>query len=252
MATIDTILFDWGNTLVCVRREDDAWQACANAAVMTLCNHGLVLPDGAAAAIKRQFGEARTRMAGDPEHQELDLHSVLRRGLSETGSLPAGVAPIAAAARGFWQAWTTCLDILDGADEVLARLAARGYRLGLVSNVSAPEEFCCVQLERLGLRPHLSILSFSSAVGVRKPSAAIYLHALDQVGIRRSAQDTARDRILFVGDSPECDVAGPQRLGLKTALIVHPAVRSPWPPQDYAAVEPTYRIRRLQELEALL
>ena len=132
---------------------------------------------------------------------------------------------------------------------MLASLKARGLILGIVSNVVAPGSYCRRQLQRLGLLDHLSTFTFSSEVGLRKPRAEVYRHALEQLATLAGGRPFRPEEILFVGDSPTCDVTGPARLGMRTALLVHPELESHWPVEDYEGLEPTHRITRLNELK---
>ena len=62
------------------------------------------------------------------------------------------------------------------------------------------------------LRPFFDAVVVSGDVGVKKPDPAIFAPALEQTGL-------ATDEALFVGDSPEDDVAGARAAGLRPVLI---------------------------------
>jgi putative hydrolase of the HAD superfamily len=101
----------------------------------------------------------------------------------------------------------------------LQALRARGYRMGLVSNTpwGTPDYLWEKQVARFGLTEFLQVRVFSSGIGFRKPDPRIFLAALAR--LRSGAEET-----LFVGDHPLNDVAGPRRMGMRTAWIVrrHP------------------------------
>lgn len=95
--------------------------------------------------------------------------------------------------------------------EVLEKLRADGYKLGLVSNVWMVPEFLHRDLEKLKIRHLLDGVSFSSEVGVRKPRPQIFEHCLQQVGV------TAGESV-FVGDRLVDDIAGAHALGMRAVL----------------------------------
>jgi len=94
----------------------------------------------------------------------------------------------------------------------LEHLKAGGLRLGVVSNAAYRPRLMTGQVEALGLAPYFGALTFSSAVGVRKPHPAIYQDALRRLGVE--AEET-----LFVGDRVREDVRGPQALGMRAVLL---------------------------------
>lgn len=126
---------------------------------------------------------------------------------------------------------------MDGAVEALETLQALGISLGLVTNgtVRGQEQ----KLDVLGLRRYFQAVVVSEAVGVKKPHAAIFQHALAGLGI-------LAEHACFVGDHPENDILGARRAGLRTVWLagVHtwPAVHA----------RPQYQICRLRELVPLL
>ncbi len=249
---IRAALFDWGGTLAAVRREDQVWKNCAAAAVSALRAAGCPLPRDAEGMLIEEFIAVRALTQADPMGRELDFGAFLRSWLDGLGVKGVRQTVADEAIQAFWQAWTDCLDLLDAADAVLGRLKMRDLRLGVVSNVVAPREYCLAQLKQLGLLQHLSTLTFSSELGMSKPRPEVYDHALAQLQQLFDGTPLQPHQVLFVGDSPLCDVAGPAERGLRTALIVHPDVESPWPTSDYEKIDPTFRITHLSELLSIL
>jgi putative hydrolase of the HAD superfamily len=99
---------------------------------------------------------------------------------------------------------------MDGAVEVLETLQRLGIALGLITNGTV-----CAQAQKpdiLGLRSYFRTVVISEAVGVQKPAAAIFQHALDALGLRA-------DQAWFVGDHPENDILGASRVGLHTVWL---------------------------------
>ncbi len=93
--------------------------------------------------------------------------------------------------------------------ETLRELAARGHRLGVVSNFDhrLPD-----LLEELGITSFFECVVIPSSCGSSKPDTAIFTAALEQLGV--SPQTT-----LYVGDDPEKDIAAAESLGLATVDV---------------------------------
>ena len=68
------------------------------------------------------------------------------------------------------------------------------------------------KIEESGLQGLVASFTISQAVGVSKPDSAIFALALQAIGAR--ARTT-----LFVGDSPEHDIAGADAAGMQTAWM---------------------------------
>ena len=92
----------------------------------------------------------------------------------------------------------------------LARLRAAGLRLVAVSNwdVSLHE-----RLAQTGIAALLDGAIASAELGVTKPDAAIFAHALRIAG-------APPDRAVHVGDSPVADVGGARAAGIEPVLLV--------------------------------
>lgn len=119
--------------------------------------------------------------------------------------------------------------------ELFERLSPR-YRLGIVSNFYGNLDAVC---EETGLAPHLSASIDSARLGIKKPDRRIFEAALAAIGARAS-------EAVFVGDSPERDMAGARGVGLDHVLLAAPAASAPvCCPGDRV-------IRRLADLEEIL
>lgn len=90
---------------------------------------------------------------------------------------------------------------------VLTQLRAKGYRIGLCSNLAAPYGPPVKEL-----LPPLDAYAWSYEAGAVKPDPAIYQYLLKHLGC--SAGD-----VLFVGDTPSADVDGPMAFGMAARLI---------------------------------
>ena len=84
--------------------------------------------------------------------------------------------------------------------------------------------------------PLLDVATFSDEAGECKPAPGIFHRTLAALGIKPQ-------EAVFVGDTPELDVTGPQRVGMWTVQVGELA-------QD--SVRPDARIAALSELPAAL
>ncbi len=94
--------------------------------------------------------------------------------------------------------------------EVLNTLRQSGLKLGLVTNGPSDKQRQC--LSGLGLDDAFDAVLISEELGFGKPDPRIYAAALDALRLPPS-------QVLFVGDSPRNDVAGPQAAGLRAAWL---------------------------------
>ena len=107
-------------------------------------------------------------------------------------------------------AWHAHTPLDPEATSVLGELQGR-YKLALISNFDHPPHVHRL-LDELALRPFFDVVVVSGDVGVKKPDPAIFTPALEQTGL-------TTDEALFVGDSPEDDVAGAKAAGMRPVLI---------------------------------
>ena len=99
-----------------------------------------------------------------------------------------------------------------GIERVLARLAADGVVVGIVSNAVFSGRVLHAELVRHGLADTLSFVLSSSDIGVRKPAPEIFSAALARTGV------TAREA-WFVGDTVSADIIGARASGLQPILF---------------------------------
>ena len=118
------------------------------------------------------------------------------------------------------------------AREVLRDLRLRGLKLGIITNGWSEQQLQAVS--GLGLTHLFDDVIVSEAVGLRKPDPAIFRLALSRLNV-------VADEALYVGDSPENDVAGPQSAGMRAALFpgghsLPTHIRPDWVLQDLRGV----------------
>ena len=103
-----------------------------------------------------------------------------------------------------------------GAVDAVRELAARGLRLGLVSNGRTP--FQERNFRALGIADDFGAVVVSEAVGLRKPDRRIFELACRRLGVRPA-------EAAFVGDDPAADVAGARAAGLQAVHLATATAR---------------------------
>ena len=110
--------------------------------------------------------------------------------------------------------------------------------LGLVTN--GPAAVQRGQIQALELDKYFQHILVSEEVGYSKPHPEIFRRALELA-------EVTREEALFVGDTPETDIAGAQQVGMQTAWLNRRERR--WPAN---LPEPDHSIASLQELLSLV
>lgn len=245
---IDTVIFDWGGTLSRVDRQPTALYQGAREVVKLLMGRS---DDGLAQTLALHAMAAEKEAAAGPDYREVDVQRVLTAWSTAQGGT-SDANRVAEAIDHVGRSWVgAALDPVPGALDTLQILKQRGLRLGLVSNVWIPPAYCRQELERQGFAPCLDFTVFSSGVGYRKPSSKIYQAALHEAFGTGAQPDPDRlSRVLFVGDSPSCDVMGPAALGMKTALVA--SAPGAWPAAELEQARPDFRLDTVAALPDLL
>lgn len=118
--------------------------------------------------------------------------------------------------------WNKGVSHPEGVAALVGRLA-RHHRLAVITNTHDPD-LVPGHLERMGIAGRFTHVFTSVELGVRKPAAAIFEHAIRVL-------DVAPQDALYVGDSYEADYLGARAAGLR-ALLIDPAGRTPAAPGD--------------------
>ena len=101
------------------------------------------------------------------------------------------------------------VDLLDGAASMLRFLHHRGFRLGLLSNLSAAHKLAVL---RLGLDELVDVATYSCDEGRTKPDPEIFHTVCRRLG-------TDPEHTLMVGDSRRNDVEAARAAGLQALLV---------------------------------
>lgn len=138
-----------------------------------------------------------------------------------------------------WQRHRRDFRLREGVVATLEELRRRGVHVGMVSNID--DDQLAHLLDAGGLRPYFDALLSSEAAQSCKPDRKIYEIALSSAGC-------APEEALFVGDTLRQDIAGANRMGMRSALIWHRTDKQP--PAEEAV--PHHVIASIPEIVPLL
>jgi len=238
---IETVLFDYGHTLIYFDQRPHSGLVGAYERINRLLADTLERDVPAAHVLIEKVSSAvddeiqRDYAAGRPE--EVEIAAIYDTALRALG-LELEPELIERVMELEQEGWLNSVHV--GPDVITTLEALRGYglRLGIVSNAAYLPRFMKGQLAALGLAQYFDAVTFSSEVGLRKPHREIYADALKKLGA-----DPART--LFVGDRVREDVQGPQALGMRAVLTRE------WRQEEDPGVA-DFVIQRLGELPAIV
>lgn len=236
------VFLDLGDTLI---RAHPSWSAVYR---RVLADHGVeVDAEQLRQALDQTFGNNGDHVEGPFEASAEASYQRLKR--FDTRVLEALGAPVPAdaffrsleaafAERAAW--W-----VFDDVPPALDVMHQAGLRLAVISNWgwAAPELLHTLELAR-----HFEELIISDRVGYLKPSAGIFRHALDLLGV-------APADAIHVGDSMPADVVGAKGMGIRPVLIARDAtvtasaMTSPGPHPDVPLISDLWQLVDLLGLD---
>lgn len=241
---LDTVVFDLGGTLIEYAGPYAVWPDLETPGFMAVYQHlnqnGWHLPEFE--AFKQTGFEllpVRWQRAAAGE-QNLRLADLLAEVLQATSVKNVPTHNLTQAAELYEAAICAQATLIPHAQEVVARVKAAGFKLGLVSNTMFSGKAHVADMERFGLLDYFDALVFSADANKWKPTAAPFLHVLAALG---SVGETA----VYIGDDPGSDMVGGQRAGMRT-IHFQSSQRFPEP----EGIQPDARIDKLTDLLPIL
>lgn len=206
---IDAVVFDWDGTLM----DDEAsWRRCvaATADAVVRSHPGVdsaKLTAAYYAAVERVWEEIRDTLA--PPWGNMDDRGIVQRVWRVALQRTPASGDASARATEAWTALRSAdAPIYDDVIECLDALRGR-FRLGVLTNGSTATHL--PKVEASGLRGYFGSVT-TTDVGAGKPLRAIFDHAL-------ATLDAVPSRSVYVGDSPDRDVAGANGAGMTSVWI---------------------------------
>lgn len=238
---VRAILFDFGHTLVDFQRTQEALHAAyeqirarIEAVAYMEVPELLDLVDRVAGGVDRLVEQSYE----ERRLQELDQAQLLRDSFATIGfDLPDDV--LEHIVHLDHSAYSNSLTVTPEVMAALEELRERGYRMGLVSNLSLRPALVREDLDRLGLARFLEATVFSSEIGFRKPDPRIFQTALERLG--SDPADT-----VFIGDRLQDDISGARAVGMRAVQTRQ------FRQEENPDVEPDAVIDHLRELAGVL
>jgi HAD superfamily hydrolase (TIGR01509 family) len=203
---LEAVLFDWGDTLMRWAPGPDLLETGHAAGFRAIGRRP-------AAGMTERFRDVYLASFFEPGAiEEIEYPSQVRRLLREF-EVEVSDEELGRFLEAEHDAWQPARQLASTSHALLDSLRGHGLKLGLVSNAFDPPWLLHRDLEQLGVAARLDVAVFSSEVGRRKPDAAIFEHALRELGVEPASA-------LFVGDTLATDVAGAKALGMRTCQAV--------------------------------
>ncbi len=229
---LKAILFDIDDTLFSTT--EFARRARGNA-VRAMVQAGLDLPEE---AVLKELDEVLAEFSSNYEHHFDKLLQRLRPScLERTNSALIVAAGVAA----YHDTKFRELAPFDDVFPLLSDLKRAGLRLGVITHGWTVKQ--AEKLVRLGLVPYLDpkAVFISDQVGISKPNPKLYATALRDL-------DLPAREVMYVGDSPEHDIAPPKSLGMVTVWARRASKRG----IEGTGIVPDYVIDDFEELRGIL
>jgi putative hydrolase of the HAD superfamily len=242
---LKAVIFDMDDTLIDWSQRSEDWFEYERRHLEQVFNyvarevHPVSAPEVFYAATQSLAHEAW--LEGWRELRAPNLGAVMAKALEQIG-VPTDRIDVDACLRAYnWQPMRGVSAYPD-AIEILPILREHGIQIGLITNAYHPMWMRDLELEAVGLLAHFAPCRLSSAdVGYLKPHPAIFEAALHCLGVQA-------DEAVFVGDSPEVDIAGAQSVGIRAVLRV--GTRTP--PMISGLIIPDGAVNSLVELLPIL
>jgi putative hydrolase of the HAD superfamily len=203
------VLFDWGDTLMEFRYDEELMQAAFRAGLEALERDDLPPADEITAHFREHF-EPLFWVPGTLE--EIEYPGLIRQSIGHFG-VEVSDDELGRFLEAEHAAWEPARVLGSTTHALLEALRSRGLKLGLVSNAFDPGWLLHRDLEQMGLAKRIDFAVFSSEVGKRKPHPAIFERALNELGV--PAADA-----MFVGDRLWEDVRGSNEVGMTSVQAI--------------------------------
>jgi len=218
MPSVDGVLFDYGRTLVTFTYPtDDLLQVLEDFRPRIQAALGVPAPE--AETILHEVLMPLERYIASMSEEEVDYMEVYRDVWHRAGMrLPDDLLHEILDAE--QRCWDSSVMVDPDAMRVLSWLSERGIKRGVCSNAPFPAQMMRRQIATNGITQLIDAAVFSSDIGRRKPSAELYLAALDAIGTRP-------ERTLFAGDRVREDYEGPVAVGMRAVVVTRHAEEEP-------------------------
>jgi putative hydrolase of the HAD superfamily len=171
-----------------------------------------------------QMQEMRMALLRQEPHRAHDLTYLRRESFARLAQSVGYERDMAQEAFAVWHSARNQCVPFDDVIPSLERLKRR-YRLATLSNGNA-------DLGAIGIAHHFEVRLHAAALGCGKPDGRAYAALAEALTLEPA-------EILFVGDEPQADVAGPRKAGMKTVWVNRSGHAWPaeLPPADHVVAD---------------
>lgn len=240
---VEAVLFDLFDTLLLIEGGEAFYTPCLKKL------HNFLVRKGVSASFeefRRVYFEVRDRLYMETSRNLEEPHFKVRvwQTLKKLGYNYDIADPIIiGATEAFAEEFARYVKMDKKAIATLKKLN-RKYKLGIVSNFALPE---CARklLEKFHLKEYFDTVVISAEVNKRKPSPKIFKKALSEIKAEPS-------KAVFIGDTPDMDIKGAKKVGMKAILIERRIFAADRPTQFVGKVKPDKTIKSLGELPTII
>lgn len=206
------VLFDLGHTLINYHND---WRGPERKAVGNVanivCQASKIVDVGAVEAYLLDLLE-KGRKRKLTEHVEIPLPDVLSDCYARFGC-DGDDGLVLEGMEAFYAVLLEKRELVPGAKEMLEDVRARGYSIGLISDVAwgLTSDFPMRDVKHYGLDEYFDDFVFSTDVGIRKPNPRIFKLALFNIGAKA-------EESVYVGNNLQADIKGALGVGMTAVL----------------------------------
>ena len=242
---IEAVIFDMDDTLIDWRQQTKHWVEVTEPKVRRVHDH-LVEVGYRVPVTKDEFFEifsthSQKLWLGAPENGWRSPYfiDVMADALKLAGMDPAEV-DMDGVVRAYGWGVIEGVTVFPDTVPVLQELKKRGYKVGLVTNAYFPMWMRLPELEHFDIDGYIDEAITSGETGYLKPHPAVFWRML---GLLK----TMPERAVFVGDSPQHDIAGANEVGM-TSVFHYPTGLY----RSLENIEPDHTVERMAELLPIL
>ncbi len=251
MASYQAVAFDLFDTLVdfditlfpVVEIDGKEEKTTSKAAYDALYDGGFLVPNYQAfhQLWLKSSKEVWAERDNDPEYREIRSIDRFRRLMALLVAIPAQDRERAAktALNAHMYGIENSVVFDRGRLDMLGRIKDAGLPVALLSNFDhAPTARRII--DKMGITPYLDSVLISEDEGFRKPAGSLFLKVAEELG-------AAPAEVLFVGDTFDADVTGPQSVGMPCAWLNRKGK-----PVPEGGEPPDFEIRDVQDTLSIL
>lgn len=242
---IDAVIFDMDDTLIDWRNQTKHWLEIHEPKVgrayhyLQTAGHEVPVSQAEFFQMFSHHSENSWRSAKDNGWRSPNFLDVMRSALLQAGMV-ADEVDMTALLKAYDWGVVEGVTIFPDTIPVLKELKQRGYKVGLVTNAYFPMWMRQPELDYFAFGEYLDEAITSGETGWLKPHPAVFWRML---GLLK----TMPERAVFVGDSPQHDIAGANDVGMHSVFHFPAGLE-----RHLDDIRPDHTVERMTELLPIL